>query len=471
REPDPAPRSLLVVALVAGVALELGLRGGLANLLVALGLSAVVVGLAAHQRLRQRSARAVALLALVPLAFLAVRASAWLVATNLVAAGVLVATAIAFSRSGRPSDTTVGGLGRRLAAAVPAAWSAPRVLAPLVPSLRADRSARLVRIGVALAICVPVLAVVAALLAAADPVFAGLLAPDIDPGPALGHLILVAVIGIVAVCVIGAAASDTEDRAPAGRFGALEVVTMLTVTAAVLGLFVISQLIALTSAGQRLVERSGLTPAEYARSGFFQLCWATGLILSLLAAIRALATPAVRRSPAVRALGALVPVLALGLVAVSLRRMALYDDAFGLTMLRLWVLGAAAWMGVVLILVAVRNAGVGVRREWVLAASATAGLVLVLAADVANPEALVARHNLARADRGAELDLAYLSGLSDDAVPVVAAAWDEAGPAGRIALEPALRCDDAPGGARSLNLDVRRAEAIRAGRCDADGQP
>ena len=34
----------------------------------------------------------------------------------------------------------------------------------------------------------------------------------------------------------------------------------------VLGLFVVAQLLALTSAGQRLVQQSGLTPAEYARS-------------------------------------------------------------------------------------------------------------------------------------------------------------------------------------------------------------
>jgi Domain of unknown function (DUF4153) len=39
----------------------------------------------------------------------------------------------------------------------------------------------------------------------------------------------------------------------------------------------------------------------------------------------------------VRILGAAVPGLALGLVAVSLRRMALYDQAFGLTRLRLWI--------------------------------------------------------------------------------------------------------------------------------------
>lgn len=464
-EADPAPGSLLALVLFAGAALDVGLRGTVTNLAVSVGLATVVVGLVAHRRLQQRTARLLALGALVPIAFLSLRVSDWLLATNLVAIGGLVATAIAFSRSGRPTDTTLGRLMLRCAAAVPDAITAPAVLAPLLPRLSSDRSDRLARIARALAICVPVLAVVVVLLAAADPVFSGLLTPEVDLGPAVGHLALLVVLAVGALCVIGAAASDSDDRPPAGRFGSLEVTTMLGLTATVLALFVVSQLIALTSAGQRLVEQAGLTPAEYARSGFFQLCWATGLIVSLLAGVRALAAPEVLRSAAVRVLGALVPLLALGLVVVSLRRMALYDAAFGLTMLRLWVMGAAAWMGVVLVLVAVRNAGVGPRRDWVLAAAATAALVLVVAADVADPEAFVARHNLTRAEQGAELDPSYLAELSDDAVPAVAAAWDAADPARRAELAPALRCGDEADGVDALNRSTRRADAIRSERC------
>ncbi len=465
RETDPAPGRLLALVLVAGAALDVGLRGTVSNAAVSLGLAAVVAGLVGHRRLRQRTARLLALAALAPIAFLSLRASDWLLATNLAATGGLVAAAIAFSRSGRPTDTTLGRLLRRCGGAIPAAITAPEVLAPLVPRLSSERSQRLGRIARALAICVPVLVVVVLLLSAADPVFSGLLTPDVQLGPALGHLGLLLVLATGALCVIGAAASDTEDRPPSGRFGALEVTTMLGLTAAVLGLFVLSQLIALTSAGRRLVEQSGLTPAEYARTGFFQLCWATGLIVSLLAGVRALAAPDVLRTRAVRALGALVPVLALGLVAVSLRRMALYDEAFGLTMLRLWVMGAAAWMGVVLLLIAARNAGLGARRDWVLAAAAATALVLVLGADLADPEAFVARHNLARADQGAELDPAYLAELSDDAVPAVAEAWDEADPAERAELRPALRCGSEADGVDALNRAVQRADAIRAERC------
>ena len=97
-----------------------------------------------------------------------------------------------------------------------------------------------------------------------------------------------------------------------------------------------------------------------------------------------------------------------------------------------------------------------------LGAAAAAAFVLVVTADVANPEAFVARHNLTRAAAGAELDPAYLSELSDDAVPAVAVAWDEADAEGRAELRPALRCDEDPTGASALNLAVQRADAIRA---------
>ena len=79
---------------------------------------------------------------------------------------------------------------------------------------------------------------------------------------------------------------------------------MLALAAGVLALFVVSQLVALTDAGDRLVESAGLTPAEYARSGFFQLCWATGLVLAFLWLVRSLATPT--PSP-IRSCGASVP--------------------------------------------------------------------------------------------------------------------------------------------------------------------
>jgi hypothetical protein len=365
------------------------------------------------------------------------------------------------------------------------------------------RRARAVRVAPALAVTVPVLGLVVVLLASADPVFASFLTPDVDAGMPLGHIVLAVVMALPVLVLAGAAGRTLRDTPPTGGFGVAEVAVMLGLTALVLGLFVTSQLVALTDAGERLVTSAGLTPAEYARSGFFQLCWASGLLLGFLVIVRALASREALAHGVARCLGAVVPVLTLGLVAVSLRRMALYDRAFGLTMLRLWVVGAALWMGVVLVMTAVRNARRG-GGSWVMAGATVAAAVLVVGADLANPEAFVVRHNLARADaadvdlavaidadgdgelgpysdvdRGSDpdregtdgggtdgLDLVYLSQLSDDAVPALgdaAAATDD--PRLRDALVLTLGCGDDDTGVAALNLGAARASAVRRDLC------
>jgi hypothetical protein len=462
-DPSPARLSLLVVA--AGVVLDFGLRGGVGNLLVTAGVVLFVITLITNRRLAQTQARWLAIAAVVPAAGLAWRSSPWLLSSNAAAIVVILGAAIVLARSGSIWDTTVLRLVIRGGSALERAFLSPLVLRPLAKRMDQEVSTRLLRIGLALALALPLLAIVVALLAASDPVFAGLVTPDADLGPVLGHVGFAAVLALGLLCTAVAALGDADDDVPSGGFGATEVVTMLGLAAAVLGLFVFSQLLALTSAGDRLVEEAGLEPADYARSGFFQLCWATGFLLGFLAVVRFVAAPEVWSRPVVRVLGALVPALALGLVVVSLRRMGLYDRAFGLTMLRLWVVGAALWMGTVLVLVAVRNLGVGGDRRWVLGGAGTAALVLVLLANLGNPEAFVVHHNVSRAGDDVELDVYYLEDLSDDAVPALVSAAPTLDQRDRRELRASLcRRNDAIGAA-ALNVSASQAADARHEFC------
>ena len=435
--------------------------------MVVAGLAVVVATLVTRRRVQRAPARLLALAALGPMAFLGLRASPWLAASNLLVALLLVSGAVLYSRSGSVLDASpirilqrgLGALGHGLAGLA--------VVRSLSPGLTRADVDRLGRVVVALVVAVPVLGILVALLASADAVFASLLTPDVNAGPIAGHVLLAVPLALVVIVVATASSAPAEERPLSGGFGVTEVATMLILTAVVLGLFVVAQLLALTDAGERLVTSAGLTPAEYARSGFFQLCWATGLLLAFLALVRGLAAPAALAHPLVRGLGGVVPVLALGLVVVSVRRMTLYDDAFGLTMLRLWVIGAALWMGSVLVMAAARNLGVAADRAWLVAGAGLTALVLVLAADLGDPEAFVARHNVQRAAEGAELDAGYLAELSDDAVPALAsAALAEEDPALRRRLVDALGCDaDPTSGARALNLSVADAADARRRAC------
>jgi Domain of unknown function (DUF4173) len=460
---------------VTGLALEIGLRGGLSNVVVVAGLVLLVVTLVTDHRVERRESRLLALAAVVPIAFLAVRTSPWVALSNLAVAGGLLGASVIYSRSGSVLDTTPGRAVLRGFEAFGNGILGLSAVGAALPALTSPARDRAGRVALALLVTVPVAGLLVALLASADAVFASLLTPDVDAGPATGHVLFTVVLAVGVLVVAGAAARPVRDDAMRGWFGALEVATMLGLVALVLGLFVVAQLVALTDAGDRLVEQAGLTPAEYARSGFFQLCWAAGLLLAFLGLVRALASPDALARRVVRVLGAAVPALAIGLVVVSLRRMALYDEAFGLTMLRLWVVGAAVWMGLVLVMTAVRALGAPDGRNWVLAAAGGAALLLVVVASLGNPEAFVVRHNLDRAAddtsltaAGAELDIPYLAGLSDDAVPAIAAGIGDTGDqVTDESLLVALRCGEDLDGVAALNLAAARAADARERHCPA----
>jgi hypothetical protein len=465
---DPAPFALFGLAFGAGIALDIGERGGLHNGIVALGVVFIVAVLVTRDRVERAGARWLAIAALLPAGFLAMRASPWLAASNIGAVVALITLSVCFSRSGSMRDTTPVAVVGRVAAAFGRATAGAIPLSQLVPPPGARMTRHGARIARAAAISVPILAVVIALLASADAVFKDMVIPHFHPQTIAGHVALIVLFALLALAAGAAALGDAQPKARAGRFGALEIVVMLSLAVGVLALFAVAQLVALSDAGHRLVIESGMTPAEYARSGFFQLCWATALLVAFLALVRGLAAPEVYDGAAVRALAGAVPLLAIGLVVVSLRRMALYDAAFGMTMLRLWVVGAAVWMGLLLAMFAMRNVGLGRNRSWLVGGAGATALALIMVANVANPEAFVAHHNIMRAEHGHELDAGYLGGLSDDAVPaVVDAIRPSRSGAVRAALRDAFSCDSRSTGAAALNVAALRADHARRQLCAA----
>ena len=460
---DPRPRRLALLAVGAGIALDIGIRGGPSNLAVSVGLVLAAVALSTDGRIVQREARLLVAAATVPALLLAVRSSGWLAASNLVAACTLVGLGLLLARSGSVLDVTPRRLLRRTWPAIGRGLSINQVLRPVVPAVPATGAA--IRVLRAALTALPLLVVLVALLASGDAVFADLVVPDVGLGPLSGHLGLVVLfaVGVLSLAAVGR--GDADDHVPTGSFGALEVTTMLGLVAAVVGLFAVSQLVALTGAGQRLVTSAGLTPSEYARSGFFQLCWATAVVVTLLGLVRALAGPGVMERRAVRLLATAVPLLALGLVTVSLRRMALYDQAFGLTLLRLWVVLAAVWMGSVLVMMAARDLGLLARRDWMVAGAAASAGAILLVTNAANPEALVLRHNVDRAAAGAALDVEYLRVLGDDALPAladqIASVEDGALAQQLLAAVPCGSTD----GVAALNLAAVLADGARLSLC------
>ena len=115
-------------------------------------------------------------------------------------------------------------------------------------------------------------------------------------------------------------------------------------------------------------------------------------------------------------LGALC-LLTLAVVASALYRMSLYQDAFGYTVLRVFVDGFELWLG--LVVVFLLAAGVRLSGWWVPRAVLVSAAVFALGFAAMNPDAWVAGRNIDRFEAGSSLDTGYLSTLGADATPVI----------------------------------------------------
>ena len=188
----------------------------------------------------------------------------------------------------------------------------------------------------------------------------------------------------------------------------------MTITV-VLAAFSASQIATISRGRDFIVSRTDTTFAEYAREGFFQLLVSALIVIGVLLVTR-LMTGADRRQPEpiIRRLFIANVIFTIGLALVAIRRLALYEAEFGLTMLRLMSTLAATWFGIATVLIVLATAG----NEWLrrrLPAALMASIVaelIVLA--VLNPERIVVERNLDRFEDGQELDLRYLTTLSPD---------------------------------------------------------
>jgi hypothetical protein len=162
----------------------------------------------------------------------------------------------------------------------------------------------------------------------------------------------------------------------------------------------------------------GLSYAEYARQGFWQLLAVTVLTLAVVAAATRFAP---RETPRDRLLlqGLLGPlcVMALVVVASAMHRMSLYEEAFGFTRLRLGVQAIEVGLGAVLVLVLV--AGVRLQGSWLPRATVAVASLVLVGLTALDPDAYIARRDVDRFERTGKIDLAYLGSLSADAVPAL----------------------------------------------------
>ena len=190
--------------------------------------------------------------------------------------------------------------------------------------------------------------------------------------------------------------------------------------------FVVIQVRYLFGGTGRVAATAGLTYAEYARRGFFELVTVTALALPLLLIAHWLLRAENRAHERLfRALAGIMVVLLFVVVTSALQRMYLYQQEFGLTELRLYTTIFMVWISVVLLwfVLTVLRAG----RDRFAFGALLAGFAAIFAINVMNPDALIASTNIDRMEAGKRFDAHYLTTLSADAVPVLVKALPEIG--------------------------------------------
>jgi len=211
-----------------------------------------------------------------------------------------------------------------------------------------------------------------------------------------------------------------EMAVDARPLGATESGVVLGMLVVLYGAFASAQVVAARGGAEKVLTTAGLTYADYARQGFFQLLAVAGITLVVLLGLRSLTRPAEGATHlALVGLGETAIVLTLGIVGVAVNRLGLYEQAYGLTMLRFTCTVVAWWLGAVFVLVGLAYTGIGRSQRWVGGAIALSILLAVLGMNIADPESLVVRRNVDHALATGRFDAAYLAELSDDAVPTL----------------------------------------------------
>lgn len=432
---------------VVGAAGALGIVGQLLFFDVGLGINfpvAISMLLAGGWLLRRRRARPVLLdawlgpAAILFAGFAAIRADPVIVSLDLVTSLALTGGAMA-SFGGRPvvarsiaglielalsllAWASGGAVPAMIAArgTLPRGQSLPHRLAPIVPIIRG------------LLIAIPVLLVFVALFSSADAVFArvveNVFGVELDLGDAAWRIGLAAVLawlaaGGLALAASAPAATPASASRPVARWriGATEALTMLLAVDAVFLLFVGLQG-AYLFGGLDTIAAAGTTYADYARRGFFELVAVAVLAGAVIIAAERLA----RRRPRRLVAAAVGLALLTGIVLISAAmRLRLYQEAYGWTELRLYVLATIALLafGVIGLVTTLMTNRVRWMGHLLIVAALGIGLVL----NVIGPARTITQQNVARvlepslvpANGRSGLDERYAVTLGDDAVPAL----------------------------------------------------
>ena len=195
----------------------------------------------------------------------------------------------------------------------------------------------------------------------------------------------------------------------------IEVMVFLGLISALFLMFIGFQITYLFG-GEANIVNAGFTYAEYARQGFWELLAVAMLSLLVLVASEKYVGVESKKDRRFH-IPALMLIVEVGIVIFSaFKRLSLYIDTYGMTILRFYVAGFIMLLSVLFILLAIKF--IKSKREQFFAFGtliSIAGFLIVV--NLVNPDAFIARSNIERYGRTGKIDVSYMRELSADAEP------------------------------------------------------
>ena len=284
-------------------------------------------------------------------------------------------------------------------------------------SIKSRKYKNVVWVAAGLGAAIPMVILLAILLASADMVFQSMLDEIIEqflnPFTVFTMVVETAAAALCMYCMVCSAyAREIPEESKSLRNGEpILAISFMGMIGLVYLVFCAIQVMYLFLGKGTLPE--GMTYADYARQGFFQLLFVAFLNLVMVL----LCLKYFRGNVILNGVLLLISICTYVMIASAVYRMALYVQQYQLTRLRILVL----WF---LALLVVLMAGVVIlifKNQFPLFRYCLAVVtVFYIGLAFARPDYQIARYNLTHGDRGAQIQEGYLSLLSVDAAPAVA---------------------------------------------------
>ena len=296
-------------------------------------------------------------------------------------------------------------------------------------SCRKGSSRRAMALLLAAVVLVPLLAVVLPLLLSADPVFDAMLSGfsrwvSRHLSGVLGRVCWGAAVGLFLYSLLyflrhggrGTETALTKADSRPFRVDALAPGAVLVILDGVYAFFLGVQSSVLFG-GRSYLDQVGMSYAQYARSGFFQLVWVVAINLAVLLAALRLCAPGKGRR-AVQVLSTLLVAESGVLLLSAVWRMSLYVAAYGLSRLRVMVYWGIALLAVFLVAALLK---IWKQRFGFFKVFFAACLLGWLILNFVCVDGIIARYNVSRYLDGSlpQVDVHYLTTLSYEALPAL----------------------------------------------------